>query len=129
MKAQFATFEALIALLFSLSVVAALDGRISAVNHGYTYARANLTSSILDYDLLNNMLHNTTASACLENYVSGNALCIDQYLKGYLLTYRVRSINISVPGENANENASGIVRCFPYVINGLAMPLCVSVVD
>lgn len=125
MKAQFATIEAIMALLVVIAVAAFTGNAINRLNTDAYSAREALASSFAVYDFLNQASSNRSLEECMALYLTGNQTCASGYLEIYRSLYGLRSFGIAL-GNGSEIGDGGIVRCFPYRFGTDYEELCIE---
>ncbi len=130
MRAQFATLEALVALLISVSVVSSFSVCLALVPNQEYGSRAGLATATAEYDLMNGFMRNASESGCLDLYLSGSsAPCLDRLMGEYAALYGIGSLSLVASGvqQQAAKSGSGpegTAACFPYQYESVLYTIC-----
>ncbi len=128
MKAQFATVEAVVSLLFVLSLAVFCIKEAAAYAQSSFEARQGLATSIATYDLISQLMGNGTAKACAAVFAaSGDSSCIAGYASAYESAYGLSSVALTIGNRTYGSMANSTVRCFPYNITGNVSIACIGV--
>ena len=120
MKLQFATLEALSALMIAISAVA-IGSQIAGVyQHDYYSYSKNLSMSAAAYDFINQMSENAVARECLSGPAGQWQECASKYDSWYKGAYGIN--NIGIVNGSGGGNYSRV-----YCSSHAAGILCVGV--
>ncbi len=108
MKAQFAFIEALAVFITLLVALSALASVANAYAESAQNAEKGIKASEAEYDLMNMVLHNTTARECLAH--TAYTACMKNYSALFRRIYGLDAFNISQEAQPLGTYA----RCFAY---------------
>jgi len=115
MKAQFASIEALAALLLISSIAGIGINMLNEAYHEALIGRMFGIENIAAFDFINEVYTNPLLGNCINQTVS-NSPCIINYLSLYKETYHLNGILLSANKtyKIGNITEEAIKRCFPY---------------
>jgi len=115
MKAQFASIEALAALLLISSIAGIGINMLNEAYHEALIGRMFGIENIAAFDFINEVYTNPLLGNCINQTVS-NSPCIINYLSLYKETYHLNGILLSANKtyKLGNITEEAIKRCFPY---------------
>ena len=115
MKAQFASIEALAALLLISSIAGIGINMLNEAYHEALIGRMFGIENIAAFDFINEVYTNPLLGNCINQTVS-NSPCIINYLSLYKETYHLNGILLSANKtyKLGNITEDAIRRCFPY---------------
>ncbi len=119
MKLQFATIEALTALLIAISAMTIGSQITGFYQHEYYIDGKNLSMRVAAYDFASQMSENSAAVSCMAESKSG-AACMTNYTSLYEKAYGIRRIGIINGSRGGNYS-------YVYCGNGTDGILCVGV--
>lgn len=123
MRAQFATFEALISLLVILSVISFVSVEISINNSGVNAATSRAIQSMATYDVAEQIAGNWSTNGCIASIrATGNAACLTALLEDYQEAFRIRHFELVFPGFSVgNSTSNDTSNCVPIHFASLNM--------
>jgi len=115
MKMQFASIEALAALLLISSIAGIGINMLNQAYHEALIGRMFCLENIAAFDFINEVYTNSSFGNCINQTVS-NSSCITNYLSLYKETYHLNGILFSANNtyKIGNITEEAIRRCFPY---------------
>jgi len=115
MKIQFASIEALAALLLISSVAGIGINMLNEAYHEVIVGRMFSLENIAAFDFINEVYTNSSFGNCINQTLS-NSSCIINYLSLYKETYHLNGILLSANKtyKIGNITEGALKRCFPY---------------
>jgi hypothetical protein len=116
MRLQFATFEAVVAFMISISILIIVENMINSYNSYSFTATGYLQENMAFYDLENQIYSNVSMHSCIYD-IKENASCMINYLKEYKKLYKLDSFGIIFEGIKIGNFSGNFLKCIPYQIN------------
>jgi len=115
MKIQFASIEALAALLLISSIAGIGINMLNQAYHEAIVGRMFGLENMAAFDFINEVYTNSSFESCI-NQTASNSSCIINYLSLYKETYHLNGILLSANKtyKIGNITEESLRRCFPY---------------
>ena len=128
MRLQFATFESLLSLSFSLSLLCAIAYCISGYTTNFYMSNRELIWSYAVYDFVHQASRNASMGACVSSFITNNSSCMTGYLDEYSGIYGLRGFSLThALDSRADAPVSGSMRsCFPFRMGHNYTLLCLE---
>lgn len=128
MRLQLATFESLLSLSFSLSLLCAIAYCISGYTANFSASNRELMWSYTAYDFVRQATENTSMQTCVSSFIINGSSCIINYLDEYAGIYGFENMSlVSVNGGSTGASLSNRTgSCFPFHAGNKYAFLCLE---
>ncbi len=124
MKAQFATMEVLVALIFVLSALGFAARTYTSNVQNAERSSAQLLQGEALYDITAQTMDNAQMRACIANYSLSDSSCIGAYITRFSQVYK-QAVAVSI-GNKSTGPLTGAIGCMPYPLGNVTLELCIS---